>query len=70
MEKLLTILQVSELLSVKRSTLYRWTHQGLIPHIKLGGKFVRFRESDVLNWLEKKKHGGRSRRQQMVETRL
>ncbi len=63
MERLLTIREVSDLLAVKRSTLYRWTHMDFIPHIKLGGKFVRFREADVLRWLEKKSQAGRLQKQ-------
>jgi excisionase family DNA binding protein len=38
---------------VKISTIYQWTHIGYIPHFKLG-RFVRFRESDILKWLELK----------------
>ncbi len=58
MDKLLTIDQMAEILGVQKSTLYQWTHTGFIPHIKLG-RFVRFRESDVNNWLEKKSSSGR-----------
>jgi excisionase family DNA binding protein len=61
MEKLLTIEQLSELLQVKLSTIYQWTHTGFIPHVKLG-RLVRFRESDVLEWIKKRQHPGRLRR--------
>ena len=51
MEKLLTEPQIAEHLGVRTSTIYQWTHQEFIPHVKLG-KLVRFRECDVVKWLE------------------
>jgi len=60
MEKLLTIEQLSELLQVKQATIYQWTHTGFIPHIKIG-RLVRFRESDVLEWLKRRSIAGRGR---------
>jgi excisionase family DNA binding protein len=47
-----------KLLGVKLSTIYQWTHIGYIPHFKLG-RFVRFKERDVLEWLESKRRNGR-----------
>ena len=47
-----------DLLGVKLSTIYQWTHIGYIPHLKLG-RFVRFKESDVSRWLESKNNKGR-----------
>ena len=61
MNRLLTIDQLSELLQVKKSTIYQWTHEEFIPHVKLG-RLVRFREAEVMSWLEKKKCGGRTKR--------
>ncbi len=57
-EKLLTAKQLSELLQVRPATVYLWTHTEFIPHYKLG-KSVRFRESDVLKWIEQRKSNGR-----------
>ena len=51
MEKLLKPEELTELLGIELSTLYSWTHLKRIPYIK-AGKLVRFRESDVLAWLE------------------
>jgi len=34
MEKLLKVEDVCELLQVRRSTVYEWTHIGYIPHYK------------------------------------
>lgn len=51
---------------MKLSTIYQWTHIGYIPHFKLG-RFVRFKESDVMEWLESKARNGRSKRAIEVE---
>ena len=49
---------MAEYLGVKVSTIYQWTHIGYIPHMKLG-RFVRFKENDILKWLESKNDKGR-----------
>jgi len=59
MEKLLTPQEIAEVLGVQPSTIYQWTHQGYIPHVKIG-KFVRFKEKDVEKWVEKISNTGRS----------
>ena len=61
MQKLLTAEEMAEVLQVKLSTIYKWTHEGFVPHVKLG-KLVRFRESEVLAWLEKRSEKGRVKR--------
>jgi len=61
MNKLLTPQEVADLLSVRKSTIYQWTHQGYIPHVKLG-KFVRFKEDKVMEWVDRKSNNGRIRR--------
>ncbi|MBW1804091.1 MAG: helix-turn-helix domain-containing protein [Deltaproteobacteria bacterium] len=43
---------------MKVSTIYQWTHIEYIPHMKLG-RFVRFKEKDVLKWLESQSKTGR-----------
>ena len=58
MDRLLTIKQLSESLQVKESTLYYWVHIGFVPHIKLG-KCVRFRDADIMKWIEKREQCGR-----------
>ena len=57
--KLLTPAEVAELLGVRESTIYQWTHQGFIPHVKLG-RFVRFREADIARWLDERSENGRA----------
>ena len=50
---LLTPEQVAEMLQIKLSTLYSWTHQRKIPHLKVG-RLVRFSQSDLEKWLQTK----------------
>lgn len=59
MERLLTVEQLSELIQISRSTLYEWTHCGFIPHYKFP-KGVRFKETEVDDWLKKKQRKGRN----------
>lgn len=54
MLSLLTPEEISKILNVKLSTIYKWTHMGTIPFIKIG-KLIRFREEDIKEWVEKKK---------------
>lgn len=58
MQKLLTVEEIADYLQVKPSTIYQWTHQGFIPHVKLGNR-VRFRLSRVDRWIEKRENNGR-----------
>jgi len=68
MQQLLTPEEIAEVLQVKLSTIYKWTHEGFIPRIKVG-KFVRFRESEVMDWLEKRSEKGRATRRPDVVLR-
>ena len=55
MDKLLTVAEVSEMLSVPVSWVYDRTRaRGLqrIPHVKLG-KYLRFDASEIRNWVAK-----------------
>jgi excisionase family DNA binding protein len=61
MDKLLTPQEMADCLGVKVSTIYQWTHQAYIPHIKMG-KLVRFREKDVLEWMDQKSVIGKKSR--------
>jgi len=58
MPKLLTPQEMADMLGVQKSTIYQWTHQGFIPHVKIKN-LVRFKESVVIKWLEKKANAGR-----------
>lgn len=65
-DKLLTPKQLSELLQVDQSTVYKWSHMGFVPHIKLG-KAVRFVESEVEIWLRQRSRQGRKTMRYNVE---
>ena len=63
-EQLLTPKQLSEWLQIKLSTIYKWTHVGYIPCIKLGGKVtgsVRFDREEVERWIKRRSKRGRNR---------
>ena len=61
MDKLLTVEEIAEYLKLKPSTIYQWTHQGFIPHIKVGNR-VRFRINHIEKWLESRTVNGRARK--------
>lgn len=58
MDKLLTPKQLSDLLQVKLSTVYKWVHYGYVPHIKLGS-CIRFKAGRVDDWINKRERKGR-----------
>lgn len=49
----LTVKDLQELFGVDRTTIYDWRKSGL-PYYKLGGS-VRFKEEEVLQWVESQK---------------
>ena len=51
MEKLLDITEVSERLSIKKSTLRAWIFAGKLPVVRLG-RLVRIRESALADWVK------------------
>ena len=52
--KMLNSTQVAQALGVNRSTLSRWRAQGIGPRVYwLGKASPRYREEDVLEWLER-----------------
>jgi len=59
MDKLLTPKELSELLQVKPSTVYKWVHYRYIPHVKLGTA-IRFRVAKIEEWLKKRERKGRN----------
>ena len=60
-ERYATIDDVMEFLNVKRSTVYKWTHEQFIPHYKVKG-LIRFKLSEVENWMKRRKIRGRDTR--------
>ena len=51
MKNLITIQELSILLQISTSTLYRWVHKKEIPYVKLGGK-LRFSKSDIDDFIK------------------
>jgi nitrogen PTS system EIIA component len=50
-ERLLTARELAELLGFAAGTIVDWAERGELPAFKVGGR-LRFRESEVLEWLE------------------
>ncbi len=48
---LITIEELSDLLKVKKSTLYSWVHYGTIPFYKLNG-LLRFEMDEIMEWVK------------------
>jgi excisionase family DNA binding protein len=55
-ERLLTAAELAELLGFAAGTIVDWAERGTIPAFKLGGR-LRFRESEVLAWVETRRVG-------------
>lgn len=55
-DPLLTAREVAELLGFAAGTVVDWAEAGRIPHFKIGTA-LRFRESEVLDWLEEQRRG-------------
>ncbi len=51
MEKYLTIDQLSGIIHLSKSTIYKYTCSERIPHIKVSSKRILFREDEIENWL-------------------
>jgi len=51
-EEMLTYAQASKLLNVKVNTLYGLVATNRIPHLRLGRRLVRFRQSEIRTWLD------------------
>ena len=66
MDRLLTPKQLSELLQVDQSTVYKWSHMEFIPHIKMG-RAIRFVEREVEAWLQQRTRQGRKAMKYNVE---
>jgi excisionase family DNA binding protein len=56
MEKLLKLDELAEKLGVEKSWVYSKTRTNEIPHRKLG-KYCRFDEKEILEWLNSHKQG-------------
>jgi excisionase family DNA binding protein len=57
LERLLTARELAELLGFQAGTIVDWSEEGKLPSFKVGGR-LRFRESEVLDWLEARRKNG------------
>jgi excisionase family DNA binding protein len=56
LERLLTARELAELLGFSAATVVDWSERGEVPSFKIGGR-LRFRESEVADWLEERRQG-------------
>jgi excisionase family DNA binding protein len=54
---LLTARQVADDFGVSTETILRWTRRGELPAIKLPGGAIRYRETDLEDWLNEHQTG-------------
>jgi len=59
---LLTAHEVAQLLRVSHKTVYAWAKRGNLPSVKVGGKLVRFYESDIYAFIAPRNPGQKLRR--------
>ena len=59
MERLLTTREVAEILNINHRTLYRWIQTGKfnVHPIKISPKVIRYRESDIKDFIESRLKG-------------
>jgi excisionase family DNA binding protein len=53
LETLLTVQQVAAILQLKPSTIRAYAERGDLPCVRIGGR-LRFRPSDVAEWIEQR----------------
>lgn len=58
-ERLLTTRDVAELLGLSSEAVLRRWREGHLPGFRLSTRVLRFRESEVLDWLEAQRQGPR-----------
>jgi excisionase family DNA binding protein len=56
-ERLLTARELADLLGFAADTVVDWAERGEVPAFKIGGR-LRFRESEVAEWLERRRLRG------------
>ena len=49
---LLTYTEAAEFLGIKLTTLYAMVSRRRIPHVRLGGRLVRFDRAKLVSWIE------------------
>lgn len=59
LEQMLTASQLAEVLGFQPGTIVDWFERGELPGYRIGGR-LRFRESEVVEWLEQRRQGVRT----------
>ena len=59
MSEMLTARELEELLKIDRKTIYGYVQQGLIPYVRIQSN-VRFRRTEINDWIEEKSYRPRS----------
>lgn len=57
-DRLLRAREVAELLGLAPATVLDWFESGRLPGFKLSSRAVRFRESELVDWLETRRPNG------------
>ena len=52
-EKLYTIDEMASMLKVEKRTLVEWVQHRRIPYVRVDEKLIRFRVSDIVQWVKK-----------------
>jgi excisionase family DNA binding protein len=55
-ERLFTVDEMCKLLQVDKRTMCDWIQYRKIPYVRLDKKFIRFRMSDIVKWVQRKQH--------------
>jgi len=66
-DRLLTAVDVAELLSVPVSWVREHTRSGRIPHVQLG-RYVRYRQETVVSWVAQQEAGAFRRHRPHIPT--
>jgi excisionase family DNA binding protein len=56
-ETLLNVTEVAKRLRVSRPTIYEWCAKGILPHIRMGVRMLRFRETDIEKYKNRRSKG-------------
>ena len=55
--KLLTVNDVAKILQVSKESVRRYTREGELPSVKLGGKYIRIRQEDLNAFIQEHLEG-------------
>lgn len=56
-KKLMTQREVAKMLTVCAETVCRWTRKGVIPHIRVGNRYLRYEKDAVIKFMSSHRVG-------------